>query len=326
MNPRILRPLLPLEASRLAISWPYSVGLRANPNAGREFILTNKLLPSGGFNQVEISRRFNLGNHIRQTVNAVRFAELHGIPMVALPSGSIFSPGMAGDVELIRSEDSPRNGTRALIGDFFYFEKIGIPMHLLQRGRILENLRPLVPLLINKKITAKLGIHLRSGDTFSSNPHPLYMPPPLKFFFESIDRSHATGTVGVHVISQDLQHPYIAALADYCKQKQIDYSVSSSSLEEDFRSLASFEELCISQGTLALAAAWLSGGCKKIFAFQRDPGEMQTTAELGIRVESAQSVRPLGPWTGSEVQMRQLSDPLAIDVRWESINVRNTQG
>lgn len=326
MKPRILRPLLPSETHRLAISWPYSVGFRANPNAGREFIYTNKLLPSGNFSQVQISRRFNLGNNIRQTVNAVRFAELHAIPVVALPSGSIFSSGMAGEIELVQSSNTLYGGARALIGDFFYFEKIGIPIHLLQRGRILKNLRPLVPLLSEKKMMAKLGIHLRSGDTFSSNPHPLYMPPPLKFFFESITRSQANGTTGVHVICQDLHHPYIAALAEFCRERKIEYSVISSSLEDDFKSLASFEELCISQGTLALAAAWLSGGCKKIFAFQRDSDEILTTAELGIRVESAQSVRPLGPWTGTESQMRQLSDPLTIDVRWESVSVRDMQG
>lgn len=322
MKTQILRPLFPSEAQSLGVSWRYALGIKANPNAGREFILTNGMLSSSRFDRIEISRRFNLGNHVRQVSNAVRFAELHRIPIVRLPPGSAFTRGVIGSVELREHEDDVIAGQRFLKGDFFYFEQLGISLERLERGRIINDLRQLVPLLKTTEMKAKLGIHLRSGDTFSSNPHPLYMPPPLKFFLSSIERSQASRTSGVHVICQDFNHPYVAPIVDFCKQNGIIYDVTSSTLDEDFKSLASFEDLCISQGTLALAAAWLSGGCKRIFAFERDASEMLTTAEMGIRVESATAVQSLGPWSGKETQMNQLSDPSVTDVNWESISAR----
>lgn len=319
MKNQIRRPLLPWEARRLGISWPYSIGRKANKSAGREIILKNTMSGTVIFNEVKISRRYNLGNHIRQVSNAIRFAELNDIPSVRLPPGSFFSSGGVGDVELTVS-DAPLAMSRPayLSGDFFYFEKLGIPLERLERGRVIRALRPRVPLLLNTTSVAKLGIHLRSGDTFTPNPHPLYMPPPLRFFLDAIERSQSSHAGGVHLICQDLAHPYVGPIAEYCSQQNIDCEVTSSSLDEDFRSLARFEELCISQGTLALAAAWLSSHCKTIFGFERDLGELRTTAELGIRLEHATSRTDLGLWKGTDGQMSLLSDPNAASLSWQS--------
>lgn len=300
------------------------MGRKTNPNAGREIITTNKIAPSVVFDEIVISRRFNLGNHIRQVANAIRFAELNEIPTVRLPSGSGFSAGQVGNIELTVG-DRTRSTSRLaqLSGDFFYFEQLGIPVERLERGRIIQGLRPHMPLIRNMKSNPKLGIHLRAGDTFTSNPHPLYMPPPLRFFLDSIERSQASRAKAVHLICQDLNHPYVHPIADYCSQRDIACDVSSSSLDEDFQSLASFEELCLSQGTLALAAAWLSGHCKTIFAFERDLSELLTTGEVGIQVEHATSRTALGPWTGTEGQMTFLSDPSAASLRWQSMDSRS---
>lgn len=286
-------------------------------------MLANRLLPAVSFDEILISRRFNLGNHIRQISNAVRFAELNAIPRVYLPAGSGFSAGHIGRVELIGG-DNPREATKLarLSGDYFYYEKLGIPLERLDRGRIVAGLRSRMPLLINASVVPKLGIHLRAGDTFASNPHPLYMPPPLRFFLDSIERSQTKRAKGVHLVCQDLGHPYVQPISDYCSQRDIDSEVTSSSLDEDFKLLASFEELCLSQGTLALAAAWLSNHCTTIFAFERDQSELLTTCEVGIQVEHATSRTDLGPWRGAESQMKQLSDPSAASLRWQSMDVR----
>lgn len=319
MKPQLQRPLLPSEARRLGISWPYSLGLKANPNAGREVILTNSLLPSAAFSEVAISRCYNLGNHVRQVSNAIRFAELNDIQRVYLPIGSMFSEGHVGRVQLIcdRSERSIERSVR-ISGDYFYYEKIGIPLERLERGRIVMDLRSCMPLLRDVKDIPKLGIHLRAGDTFTRDPHPLYMPPPLRFFLDSIERSQASRAEGVHLICQDLNHPYVQPISAYCSEQDIACEASSSSLEEDFKLLSSFQELCLSQGTLALAAAWLSEKCKTIYAFERDASELLTTREVGIHVEHATSRTGLGPWTGEENQMALLSDPSAASLKWQS--------
>lgn len=319
MKLEFVRPLLPFEARHYGISWFYSIGQKANPSAGRELIFTNKLAFTGKIDELAIIRRYNLGNHIRQVSNAVRFAELHNIPAVRLPAGSLFSAGRVGNIALLDSATASSEGTTRLSGDFFYFEKLGITLDRLHRGRTIAALRPNVRLLQGSPQMKKLGIHLRSGDTFAARPHPLYMPPPLRFFLDAIDRSGTAQRGGVHLVCQDLHHPYVDLLNEYCSSRGIECQVSSSSLEDDFRSLASFEELCLSQGTLALAASWLSKHCRKIFAFTRDDGELLTTTELGIRVEHAVSQRDLGPWTGTQQQLSLLSDPSKSRLNWESI-------
>lgn len=284
----------------------------------------NSLLPSHNVDELVISRCYNLGNHIRQISNAVRFAELNGIKKVYLPKGSGFSAGSVGQVELLDGDSiSEETKLVRLSGSYFYYEKLGIPLERLERGRILAGLRSHMPLLINAKLVPKLGIHLRSGDTFTSNPHPLYMPPPLRFFLDSIERSQSVRAKGVHLVCQDLSHPYVQPISDYCSQRDIAYEVTSSSLDEDFKLLASFQELCLSQGTLALAAAWLSEHCTTIFAFERDQSELLTTREVGIQVEHATSRTDLGPWRGEARQMTLLSDPSAASLRWQSIDARS---
>lgn len=321
MKQKLQRPLLPSEAQRLGISWLYSIGRKANQNAGREIMLTNRLMPSSRFSELAISRCFNLGNHIRQVSNAIRFAELNDLPRVYLPHGSAFSEGDVGRVRLLDgSREVNTKGSARISGDFFYYEKMGIPLERLERGRVLLGLRSRIPLIRETEMIPKLGIHLRAGDTFSINPHPLYMPPPLKFFLDSIERSQASSAKGVHLICQDLSHPYVQPISDYCSQRGIACEVSSSSLNEDFKLLSSFQELCLSQGTLALAAAWLSVQCTTIYAFERDPSELLTTREVGIQVKHATSRTALGPWTGKERQMAALSNPSAASLSWQSLD------
>lgn len=316
MKQRTKRPLFPWEASSLGLSWLHSVGRKDNPNAGREIVLTNRLVPFGQFDVVVVSRRFNLGNHIRQVSNAVRFAEVRGIPTVRLPKGSIFSPGSLGSVELISSEESA--GTRQLYADFFYFQRYGLSTEQLERARVTQALRSRISLLADSVSIPRLGLHLRAGDTFSDRPHPLYMPPPLRFFLESIEQSQAATVGGVHLVCQELSHPYVEPIKAHCSARGIACSVTSSTLDDDFKALASFEELCLSQGTLALAAAWLSRHCKRIFAFQREDIELTTSAQMGIEVCHAIATEELGPWMGTESQMNQLADPSSTELVWRT--------
>lgn len=319
MKQRAKRPLFPWEASSLGLSWLHSIGRKDNPNAGREIILTNQLVPFKPLDAVVVARRFNLGNHIRQVSNAVRFAELNGIPFVRLPEGSIFSPGSLGSIQLISSDAAGRSHNQnEIYADFFYFQRYGLSAEQLERARVTQALRSNVSLLSDSVSIPRLGIHLRAGDTFADRPHPLYMPPPLRFFLDAIEESEAAKVGGVHLVCQELNHPYIGPIKAYCLDREIRCHVSSSSLEEDFKTLASFKELCLSQGTLALAAAWLSSHCKRIYAFQREDGERNTSVQLGIEVRHASACEELGPWTGAERQMNYLADPSSTELLWRT--------
>ncbi|WP_432393354.1 hypothetical protein ACRQ5B_08995 [Pseudarthrobacter sp. L19] len=291
------------------------MGIRANINAGREFLLSNSVFPAPHFREFRIHRRYNLGNHLRQVVNAVRFAELHQVPSVRLPADSFFMPGQVGDVRLL--EHGTADQVRPiLVGDFFYYEKLGVDIQNLQRARVLRNLRPLAIDLQATEPVEKLGIHLRAGDAFEPNPHPSYMPPPLSFFLESIQKSNRRIGGGVHLVCQELSHPYVEPIKAFCKLEGIRLEISSSSLSEDFRLLASFRELCLSQGTLGLAAAWLSAHCQRVFAFERESNEISTTLELGLQVDEAASAVPFGAWQALPEQIARLTDISASPLIW----------
>lgn len=314
------RPLLPHEARQLNISWVHAIGIKDNSNAGREFVTTNSFLSSGTRNiaAVRITRAYNLGNHIRQVVNAIRFAEMHDIRAVLLPENSPFSDGQVGAVEIVRDKanGSQWQHSSILSGTFFYFRRLGIEANQLERGRVITALRDSFDWRSAGDVSdSTLTIHLRAGDSFDSSPHPLYAPPPLSFFLGSIDAADASK---VSIVAQSMDHPYVASLQSYCDERAISFEVISSDLQTDFGRLLSSSSLCISQGTLGIAAGWLSTSCNTIYAYERNSEEIATTTELGIETVHAKSTTRPQAWKGSDDQFKQLMD-ISTPLVWDQI-------
>lgn len=309
---KIMRPLIPSEAKRFGIDLEYAWGRKANPNAGREFVVMSPWMARGKVENIHIWRKFNLGNHVRQVVNAVRFAEIHNIRNVYLPEGSVFGEGKIGAVQL-RPHNSGVDSGRSLHGDFFYYEKLGISDKDLDRARILRQLRPLVSWDVRASLPSTLTIHLRAGDSFDPNPHPLYAPPPLAFFLGAIEKTFAKKVL---VVAQNVSHHYIEELREYCRGAEIEFFIESGTLEEDFGLLMGARNLCLSQGTLALAAAWLSPHCQTVYGFDRDSNEIMTTSHLGIETRSVTFKTGYEPWRNKPEQIQRLLEARPDDLAW----------
>lgn len=303
----LMRPLLPNEAARLGVDWGFSLGKRREGQAGPEFMMIRGY-GTGLPGALRIRKAFNLGNHVRQVLNAIRFAELSDIDTILLPRGSIFSSGKVCGISLLSSEAEVRG--RLLEGTFFYPAGLGLPLSQLERDRILLELRSLIPRR-PAEVFWEFVAHLRAGDVFDPNPHPKYGPPPLRFYLDAIMLS---GASRILIVSQSLQHPYIPLIAEWCRQREIEIMIQCSDLKSDFAALLNARTICVSQGTLSLAAAWLSDVCRTAFTYEREREEDQVLERLGMQLFRGSS--PVAPreWDGSENQLKLLADPdLQID-------------
>lgn len=306
-------PLSPAFARKLGISWRYALGFKQNRNAGRE-PLTLSGSCHGAITHLGIRRTYNLGNHLRQIGNAYRFAQLHGVGAIVLPADSWFDPGLVDGIRFTKAGDRNTTPTRQLIGDFFYPEGLGITYQDLERAQVIKKLRSLFRYTPYAVQAPGLVVHLRGGDALESNPHPRYSPPPLAFFLEVIQRA---AQPSVTVVTQDSTHPYLPYLERHCRLNDISYHCQSSSLEHDFRTMMSATALCVSQGTLALAASWMSPLTKQVFAFDKDEHEIATTIELGQTLHHAWSDLVGQDWAGSEQQKARLLLVKASDLQWK---------
>ncbi len=267
---------------------------------------------------IRIRKPYNLGNHIRQVMNSVRLAELIGASYVCLPSKSPFVAGNVGQVQLRISEEYRKKRLRKeLVGTFFYNESVGVQNPNLDSARILRDLRSLFSPVPEQPLLASdcLVIHLRAGDVFDANPHPLYGPPPLRFYFESIEKSKATS---IHIVTQSLGHPYIPLLETWCLERGTPITVSSSDLSSDFNLMRGSQMLCISQGTLALAAAWLSTSCSIVFCFDRTNQDLVALRDLGVEINCARGFDYPVTWTASAHEIALLTSLNRGRIVWEA--------
>ena len=75
--------------------------------------------------------------------------------------------------------------------NFFYSSKLPFSndifkQNIEERNKILQ--KAFLINNINKLPKNDIVIHIRSGDIFSSKPHPNYVPPPLSYYTKKIDK------------------------------------------------------------------------------------------------------------------------------------------
>ena len=96
--------------------------------------------------------------------------------------------------------------------NFFYnsrmpFSKDIFKQNIEERNKILQ--KAFLISTINKLPENDIVIHIRSGDIFSSNPHPNYVPPPLSYYTKEIDKYKYEK---IHIICEDTINPVVNEL------------------------------------------------------------------------------------------------------------------
>jgi hypothetical protein len=302
----------PFSARRYSLCWPQSTGWPIGNQKWQRELYIN--YPGRSAKAVRIRKWYNFGNMVRQLVNCIDYASVNGFERVSAPFTEWFGDGQVGDVELFLEAEV--GGDVAFSGTFFYPQTLGITWKPSTRANILNQLRS-VFVMPEAAVTDDLVIHLRSGDVFDQIPHAGYAPPPLQFFVAAVEKSRSRS---VRIVSQDRRHPYLDSLVSSLAGRGVDVSIQSSSMVDDLSVLLSAPKLCLSQGTMGLAAAWLSQRAREVFVYGGT--EIAELLELGVDVHVAGRFGQdySGTWVASGEQVRDLSR-LAPDshVVWETL-------
>ena len=159
----------------------------------------------------------------------------------------------------------------------------------------------------------EMVVHLRSGDVFGDDPHPGYWPPALGYYTSAIADA---APAAVRLVCQDRVHPLLEPLERWGRGHGVPVTVQvSDDLRADLATLTSATTLCISQGTLGLASAWLSASAERVY-LPRGAHTDELRA-LGTTVVEAAVPTPPGPWQASPAQVASLArdaDPVALHV------------
>lgn len=121
---------------------------------------------------------------------------------------------------------------------------------ILQKAFLINN--------INKLPENDIVIHIRSGDIFSSKPHPNYVPPPLSYYTKEIDKCKYEK---IHIVCEDTINPVVNELLKLYKNAVYE----KNTLEKDIRIILGATNIIFSVGTFIPALMLLSNNNKYLY-------------------------------------------------------------
>lgn len=145
--------------------------------------------------------------------------------------------------------------------NFFYNSRLPFPndifkQNIEERNKILQ--KAFLINNINKLPENDLVIHIRSGDIFESNPHPIYVPPPLSYYTKEIDKRKYEK---IHIICEDTINPVVNKLLKLYKNAVYE----KNTLEKDIRIILGATNIIFSVGTFIPSLMFLSNNNKYIY-------------------------------------------------------------
>ena len=145
--------------------------------------------------------------------------------------------------------------------NFFFTSRLPFPndifkQNIKERNKILQ--KAFLIKNINKLPENDLVIHIRSGDIFKSKPHPIYVPPPLSYYTEAIDKYKYEK---IHIICEDTINPVTNKLRKLYKNAVYE----KNTLEKDIRIILGATNIIYSVGTFIPALMLLSNNNKYIY-------------------------------------------------------------
>jgi hypothetical protein len=241
---------------------------------------------------------------VYQLLHALAFAEERGVPAISGPPLPWFRGGKVAGVALRLGQPFKRP---ALVGHYFYPQPLGL-REPFRRPHLIRGLRDLFDVTEADRpgpaTPGEMVVHLRSGDVFGADPHPDYWPPSLAYYTAALADAAPRA---VRLVCQDRVHPLLGPLEEWGRRHGVPVRVQvSDDLRADLATLTEASTLCISQGTLGLAAAWLSPNVQRVYLPRG--AHTEELRALGTAVVEAVLPAPADAWRASPQQVATLSD------------------
>lgn len=265
------------------------------------------------FDVVVVAQHGRFGNMIRQLSLAIGVAERMGVREVLVKSLPEFPTGTWALDNGVALTHDPFLRTRmiarprlALGGDFFVKPRLPIDTAKIDFDVIGRSLFDALDLgSVEPLDESTLVIHFRSGDAFTTVPHPNLGQPPLAFYKKLIARENPTQ---VALVFEDTANPVIHATQQHLTDLGIPFTRQSSGFREDLRLLLRARKLVTARGTLAEALLLLSPHIRRWIHF----GEPKSTYFRRQGIQSVVSIRDSdgryseqildGTWKNSDAQ------------------------
>lgn len=195
-----------------------------------------------------------LGNNIIQLSNAIHIAIAFKHNIKIIFRHRLF------DVSVIEKYFNKYNNSEIITDQFNFYNNSKLPFSheifeqnieekniILQKAFLINN--------INKLPENDLVIHIRSGDIFSSKPHPDYIPPPLSYYIKEIDKCKYEK---IYIICEDTKNPVVNRLLKLYENAVYE----KNSLEKDIRIILGASNILYSVGTFIKSLMFLSNNIK----------------------------------------------------------------
>ena len=267
---------------------------------------------------LKIRKVSRFANNVYQMVRAIQIAREHNLGFVQMLDSPLFdfsSNNESSSPRLIDASDGAPDDAAVVEGDFFYSERFTGKTGVTSRAGAMtaiarEYLAPHLSIGSPKEPPApdELVVHIRSGDIFGDDPHPLYGQPPLAFYRWAIERSLTLGFTKIRVVAEDRLSPVIDALEEFLDHRGIPFRMQiGESLENDVATLIAARGVVFGVGTFGHAICMLSSSIEVLFEASRSGVYLSSFAYLDIfRAELGDDYSPFSKWTGSPEQRQMM--------------------
>jgi hypothetical protein len=200
-----------------------------------------------------------LGNNITQIQNSLHIALFYNYNII-LPYHKFFNTNYI----IINENINIENDRITDDYNFFFINKIKNINFILfseNKDSVIKILRTIFVINYDNKLDDNdLLIHIRSGDIFTISPSPFenYIPPPLSYYTEIINKNNYEN---IYVVCEDYKNPCINKLLEI--YPNIIFKIQS--LEEDIMLILSAVNIVQSVGSFIPALCLFSKNIKKVY-------------------------------------------------------------
>lgn len=209
-----------------------------------------------------------LGNNIMQLSNIIDIALTYKHTVVFNVKHKFFN------LDLITDYFSKHNNNNEILTDpynFFYRSRLPYPNDIFkknykERNKLLKDAFLIKD--IKKLYENDLVIHIRSGDIFSLNPRPNYVPPPLSYYIKQIEKHKYRNII---IVCEDKINPVVNKLLELYENT----IYNKNSLEEDVKLILGATNIVSSVCTFVHSLLLMSNNIKYHYGEYCDNKELE---------------------------------------------------